>query len=306
MRFHYGLQDNKIDITNIVLTKCVKNNIITIPKTDLARKKLFGVDPLVSVAKNVYINNIEYSQNEEIKININKRICICFYGLVRSLKYTIHSIHNNIIRELIKNCYYINIYLHTYDLYVINNKRSNEKNIKLNVNEYKLLEPDFVSITSQKSFDSTININKYLIKGDPWPDNPKKSLFNLLRQLNSLKIVTSMHSSKKYLLYLYLRPDLKYLNKLDINIIKNYSPNEFYTPSWGKFGGLNHRMGLGDKQTMSKFGNRIRHSESFAKIKKLHSETFLKNIMTGCIIKDIKMKGNRIRANGNESKDCKK
>jgi hypothetical protein len=304
MRFHYGLQHKKIDITNIVLIKCVKNNIITIPKTDLTRTKLFGVDPLFGVIKNVYINNIVYSQNEEIKIDINKRICICFYGLARSLKFTIHSIQNNIIRELIKNGYYINIYFHTYDLDVINNKRSNEKNIKLNVNEYKLLEPDFLSITSQKLFDSTININKYLIKGDPWPDNPKNSLLNLLRQLNSLKIVTSMHSSKNYLLYLYLRPDLKYLNKFDINIIKNYSPNEFYTPSWGTFGGLNDRIGLGDKQTISKFGNRIIQSENFAKIKKLHSESFLKNIMTGCIIKDIMLKGNRIRANGNESKDC--
>lgn len=304
MRFHYGLPHKWVDITYIVLTKCVKNDIITIPKTDLARRNLFGIDPIPNVIKNVYINNIKFLPHEEVKININKKICICFYGLVRSLKFTLKSIHDNIIRILITNGYYINIYLHTYNLNVINNKRSNEKNIKLNVNDYKLLEPDFVNITSQTTFDSTINLNRYLVKGDPWPDNPKVSLLNLLRQLNSLNIVTNMHKHKKYLLYLYLRPDIKYLDKFDINIIKNYKSNEFYTPKWGTFGGLNDRMGLGDKITMTKYGNRIIHSLNYSQNHKLHSETFLKHVMNNCIIKDIKLRGNRIRANGTESKDC--
>tara|TARA_B100001093_G_scaffold520232_1_gene613837 strand:- start:15179 stop:16093 length:915 start_codon:yes stop_codon:yes gene_type:complete len=304
MRFHYGLNHSKIDITKIVLTKCIKDNKIIIPKTDLARRNLFGVDPHPNKVKNVYINNIKFLPHEQIIIDKNKKICICFFGVMRSLKFTIFSIHNNIIKELIKHGYYINIYLHTYNLDIINNKRSNEKNIKLNVNDYKLLQPDFVKITSQRDFDSILNLSRYLIKGDPWPENPKVSLLNLLRQLNSLNIVTKMHSHKNYLLYLYLRPDIKYLNKFDINIIKNYRPNEFYTPIWGKFGGLNDRIGLGDKSTMIKFGNRIAHAANYSKTNKLHSETFLKNIMRGSIIKDINLKANRIRANGYESRDC--
>ncbi len=304
MKFFYGLPHKKIDITVIVFTKCKKDNKIIIPKTDLARTKLFGVDPLPNIVKNVYINNIKFLPHEEIIINLNKRICICFFGLLKSLKYTINSIHNNILRELIINGYYINIYLHTYDLKTLTNKRNNEKDIKLNVNDYKLLEPDFLSITSQSAFDSILNLSRYLIKGDPWPENPKVSLLNLLRQLNSLNVVTKMHSSKNYLIYLYLRPDIKYLNKFDVNIIRNYKKNELYTPSWGTFGGLNDRMCLGDKQTILKYGNRIAYAANYSKTNKLHSETFLKNVMSGHVIKDIKLKAHRVRANGNVSIDC--
>ena len=69
----------------------------------------------------------------------------------------------------------------------------------------------------------------------------------LLRQLNSLSQVTSIIKPNINYSYLYLRPDLKYLNKFDTKIIKNYKNDEFYTPKWGKFGGLNDRLGFGNK-----------------------------------------------------------
>ena len=43
--------------------------------------------------------------NKEIIINLDKKVCICFYGLTRSLKYTINSIRENIIKVLINNHY---------------------------------------------------------------------------------------------------------------------------------------------------------------------------------------------------------
>ena len=86
--------------------------------------------------------------------------------------------------------------LHTYNLHALTNKRSNEKNVKLDTAEYKKLDPDKYCITNQSEFDKTININNYLSKGDPWPDNRKVSLLNLLRQLNSLKKVTELHFRK--------------------------------------------------------------------------------------------------------------
>ena len=306
MKFEYGISSKKKDITNIVLNKCVNNNIIFIPKNDISRKNLFGIDPCPKIVKNVYINGISFSDNEEIKLNLKQKICICFYGLTRSLNFTINSIQENILKVLIKNNYYFDIYLHTYNLDIINNKRSNEHNIKLVPDEYKLLNSDYIKINNQDEFDKTININSYLIKGDPWPENPKISLMNLLRQLNSLNQVNSLSNSKNinYNYYLYLRPDLKYLNKFDCNIIKNYKKNEFYTPIWGTFGGLNDRMGFGTKEVMDKFAKRIHYSKTYANINKLHSEQFLKYIMKEYIIKDIKLKANRIRANGNESKDC--
>jgi hypothetical protein len=306
MKFEYGIENNKVNITKIVLNKCVKNNILYIPKNDVIRKNLFKIDPCPNVVKNVYINGIIYNHKEEIKINLDNKICVCFYGLTRSLKYTINSIRENILKVLISNNYYFDIYLHTYDLKYINNNRSNEINIKLDTEEYKLLNCDYIKIDNQNEFDKSININNFLVKGDPWPENPKISLLNLLRQLNSLKHVNLLSNLKKinYTHYLYLRPDLKYLNKFDCNIIKNSKSNEFYTPNWGKFGGLNDRMAFGMKTSIDKFANRIEESLLYSKTNKLHSERFLKYVMHNFKIEDIKMNANRVRSNGNMSKDC--
>lgn len=300
MKFEYGIEDNKVNITKIVLNKCIKNNIIFIPAGDIIRQNIFQIDPCKNVVKYIYINGVCFNDKEIIKINLNNKICICFYGLTRSLKYTINFIRNNILKILIKNNYYFDIYLHTYDLEYITNKRSNENTVKLDKNEYKLLNPDYFKITNQDLFDNTIDVNKYLLKGDPWPDNPKVSLMNLLRQLNSLKQVSLITNENNinYEYYLYLRPDLIYLDKFDCNIIRNCKDNEFYSPNWGKYGGLNDRMGFGKKDIMNKFAKRIDQALLYSQKYVLHSEKFLKYIMNNCIIKDINMKSNRVRANG--------
>jgi hypothetical protein len=303
MKFEYGINTKKVDITDIVYNKCLNDNNIIIPKNDIVRRDLFGIDPCPKVVKFIYINGCPFDKNTIIKIDVTKKICLCFYGLTRSLRHTQSSINKHIIKILVLNNYYIDIYLHTYDLKVINNKRAKEFNIKLNLNEYKLLNPDYFSITSQNEFDNTINIKNYLLKGDPWKNNGN-SLFNLLRQLNSLKIVTKMHEDKDYKCYIYLRPDLKYLNNLDINLIKNLRDDTFYTPKWGKFCGLNDRLGFGSKNIMVEFGYRLDKALEYSKIKKLHSESFLKYIMEKYKINNINLKAHRIRANGQILKDC--
>lgn len=303
MKFEYGINTKKVDITDIIYNKCLNDNKIIIPKNDVVRRDLFNIDPCPNIVKFVYINGCKFDKNIEIKIDTTKKICICFFGLTRSLKYTHPSINEHILKILIINNYYFDIYLHTYNLDKLTNNRSNEKNIKLDFNEYKLLNPDYFLINNQCEFDNTINIKNYLLKGDPWNDK-NVSLFNLLRQLNSLKIVTKMHEDKDYKCYIYLRPDLKYLNNLDINLIKNLRDDTFYTPKWGKFGGLNDRLGFGSKNIMVEFGYRLDKALEYSKIKKLHSESFLKYIMEKYKINNINLKAHRVRANGKISKDC--
>ena len=148
MKFQYGINTNKIDITDIVHKKCLKDNTIYIPKNDVVRRDLFNIDPCPNIVKFVYINGCKFDKNIEITIDITKKICICFFGLTRSLKYTHPSINEHILKILILNNYYFDIYLHTYDLDKLTNNRSNEKNIKLDFNEYKLLNPDYFMIST--------------------------------------------------------------------------------------------------------------------------------------------------------------
>lgn len=78
----------------------------------------------------------------------SKRIALAFYGLTRSLKYTIDSIQLNVMDQLKQAGYEYDVYLHTYDLKSLSNIRSGEAG-ELNTTEWKLLAPDYVQIDDQ-------------------------------------------------------------------------------------------------------------------------------------------------------------
>lgn len=54
--FSYGVDNNQIDVTNIVIEKLVKNNIARIPNNDNTRSHIF-TDPIHNVLKYFYIND---------------------------------------------------------------------------------------------------------------------------------------------------------------------------------------------------------------------------------------------------------
>ena len=117
------------------------------------------------------------------------KVCVCFFGLTRSLRYTYESIHNNIFKILELNDIEYDIYLHTYDLQMLSNQRSQECNCILDTNEYKLLKPKEYIIDNQNEFDKSFDYESVMKYGDSWNDN-FSSLKNLIRQLNSLKKVS--------------------------------------------------------------------------------------------------------------------
>jgi hypothetical protein len=75
-------------------------------------------------------------------------VALAFYGLTRSLRYTINSIQQNIFNPLKESGYTYDVYLHTYNLEHLANQRSGEAS-SLNTTEWMLLRPDFYQVTSQ-------------------------------------------------------------------------------------------------------------------------------------------------------------
>ena len=246
---------------------------------------------------------------------MNSEIAICFFGLTRSLRYNIESIQKNIFDILDNSEYSYDIYMHTYNLEVINNDRSNEYNCKLDTEEYKLLKPNHLSITNQNKFDETVDIKDYIDHGDPWEKQEKveyTSLKNLLRQFNSLNIVTNLWIDKKinYKCIIYLRPDLQYLTPLNLEVIQFIFTKDkpiIFTPNWCEYGGKNDRFAIGTPSAMKIYGTRLKHARNFSKIRTLHSEQFLKNILKRgkVIMKPLNMKAVRVRANGSINKQDK-
>ena len=94
------------------------------------------------------MNNIHTNLKDIINTLHNltnkKKVAIGFFGITRSLKYTIDSIKINIFNVLKEQNIDYDIYLHTYRINEpFTNPRSKEVNIRLNFNEYKLLEPKY-------------------------------------------------------------------------------------------------------------------------------------------------------------------
>ena len=239
------------------------------------------------------------------------KVCICFYGLTRSLKYTYNSIKLNLLDILEENDIQYDIYLHTYNLEILTNPRSKEFNEKLDIEEYKILNPKEYIIDNQDEFDKKFNYDIVKSYGDTWLDN-YKSIYNLIRQLNSLKKVTYLINNKDtYDKYIYVRPDLLFKTKLNINYIKYLSKqNYLFTPNWGKWrGGINDRFAIGNYKSIIKYGNRINDIYDYMKMYGcLHSERLVKYIVQKHNINNIEIPIIliRVRANGKcNSKDLK-
>ena len=72
MKYYYGIDSQKIDITDKVKTSCSKENCIIIPSGDCNRAKLFG-DPIQFVHKYIFIEDkngtiSKYSEHVKIKV----------------------------------------------------------------------------------------------------------------------------------------------------------------------------------------------------------------------------------------------
>ncbi len=238
------------------------------------------------------------------------RIAIGFFGLIRSLKFTHESIKDNLLNILENNGHEYDIYMHTYDLKVLTNKRTHEKDVTLNVMDYKLLNPKEIIIDDQDEFDKSFDYEKIMSYGNAWEKSNDNfsSLKNLIRQLNSLKKLTQLLSEKpKYDIYIYIRPDLKIITPFDINWL-NLKNKQIATPIYFKhWGGLNDRFAIGKFEDIKIYGSRIDEIYNFVKSPKkrpLHSEQLVKFVFQKNNIKNIDLYITlvRIRGNGNEAK----
>lgn len=75
------------------------------------------------------------------------RVALCFFGLSRSLQFTLPSIEDNILRPLRESGYNPTVFLHTYD-----NAESDEQSKGAQADEWKLLNPFQSVVTSQEQF----------------------------------------------------------------------------------------------------------------------------------------------------------
>jgi hypothetical protein len=217
------------------------------------------------------------------------RMAVCFFGLTRSLPFTIDSIRTNVFDVLTAAGIQYTTYLHTHNVTRMFNPRAHEFNVTVDPTLYRLLRPD--TAVFEEPIDWTLPSNQGLLarllkRGDPWGQSGDHiSLRNLVNQLHSLQALTAMwapHASR-FDAVIYLRSDVWFFNCLNVTQLLEAAATTshpvIWTPAFATFSGLNDRFAFGNVAAMQLYGNRWQHALPYARDTYLHAEKFLKYAM---------------------------
>jgi len=239
------------------------------------------------------------------------KVALCFWGLTRSLKHTINSIQEHILQPLQQAQIEYTIFLHTFTMSTkYHNPRAGEVNMYLDFDEYKLLKPDYIQIDDQDEIKAKIQITKYHSLPDPWESN-YICLDNFVCAMYSKKQLGIMvkNSGEQFDYIVYLRPDVRFLNNIDIRYFHNTHQNIICTPNFHLFPQLNDRFAILKPCNLKTYSELFNEMYEYSRIFPLHSERFQYNIITRRFrwkIIYIPIHFNRVRINGYEETDMAK
>lgn len=235
------------------------------------------------------------------------KVALAFWGITRSLKYTIRSIKKNILNVLKESNIKYDIYIHTYKVdSVYSNKRAGEKEFVLDCNEYKLLNPYRVKIDSQEYIKKKLNMKRFRTHADPWNSNYQTVDNFICAMYSKMKVTKLIEETDKYDYIIFLRPDVKYLNKFNIKFFNLVNNDTICIPNFHLFSNFNDRFCITDYKNAMLYGKLYNEMLLYSKNNKLHSETFNNYFIRKIYnlkIELIPFYFNRVRVNGKESND---
>lgn len=229
------------------------------------------------------------------------KIALVFWGLTRSLSKTYPNIKEKILDYLKNNKIEYKIFLHTYYFEgTHNDRRTGERDITLDFNEYKILNPDYYKIDNQDEIKKQINIQKYHKFRYSYV---LKTVENLICALYSQMKATELlqNCNEKFDYVWYLRPDVIFKDNIPIHWFRWINPNRFIVPYFAHCGGINDRMAILTMDQALVYGKRFLQLEEYGKLlrgRKISSERFIKWVMRKYKTKNINYLFKRLRANG--------
>jgi hypothetical protein len=230
------------------------------------------------------------------------KVALAFWGLTRSLKYTIDSINNKIINKFKEHGIQYKIFMHTWIVNsVYNNSRSKEHGVVLDNTEYSLLNPDYIELQDQDDFKQKINFNAFRTHKDPWNTN-YETVNNFICAMFSKSRCTQLidKSNENFDYIIYLRPDVLYLNDFDVNFFKKVNSNTICIPNFALHNNFNDRFCIVNMKTYKLYGHIFKKLFEYSKHCSLHSETVHYKLMIKNKIKIEKINFifKRVRADG--------
>jgi len=229
------------------------------------------------------------------------RIAVGFFGITRSLKWTLPSIQENII-EPARQLGQVRLFAHLYQQDHIENPRSGENN-PVDPNEYQLLNCDEVQLESPGACLTTANYEWILSHGDAFKDGGK-SLANLIHQLHSLQQVGRMIDEWKPDVVVIARPDLMYHDSFYQVIKRNIGHRwlEINVPDWQWYGGINDRFAICGSPAARIYSQRIALIPNYLRDSggPLPAERFLRYALNqyGVYPRSAALRASRVRSTG--------
>jgi len=235
------------------------------------------------------------------------KVALAFFGIPRSLTFTLKSIEQNIFNIFKKNNIEYDIFFHTYSIsgkYI--NIRTKESLDHFNNEEYKLLNADYIEVDDQDTVIDSINMRLYRTWPDPWNTNYNSVNNFILGQYSKSRVTAMIEKTKTMYDYiLFIRPDCYYIDEFNIDLLKSVINNDSMTiciPNNHLYGpyNFNDRFCVANMKTYRLYGNTFNKLLEISKKQSLHSETVLGQLisMYNITVVRIPFRFSRVRCNG--------
>ncbi len=235
------------------------------------------------------------------------KVAIGFFGITRSLKYTIDSIRKNIFSALDSENVEFDVFVHCYSLTTYKNKRTKENienSFMIDNDEYKLLNPKWYKQDNQDEIAKKLNLKRFRTHRDPWSTD-YNSVDNFILGAYSKYILTSMinENIKEYDYIVFMRPDCLYSHKLKSEFFKLVTDTSIVIPNFHCFGKykVNDRFAITNTKNYKIYGEVYTQLLEISKNQCLHSETILGMILkekNSLSIQKVKFNFCRVRCDG--------
>ncbi|KAJ1454855.1 hypothetical protein M885DRAFT_521130 [Pelagophyceae sp. CCMP2097] len=230
------------------------------------------------------------------------RVAVCFYGLNRSLRHTLASIRGHVLQPLREACVQADVFFHTWV------GEGDASSLAAAQEELRLLNSSGLrgyAITDQVRWARDADLAQLMGLDKRYAG---ANMQNMLRQLGSLKLVTQLWQAQAsvggdayYDAVLYIRPDLKVLDKVDVDQLLALKPSELLTPYWHQWSGLNDRVAFAGVFAAAAFGLRYDAVQRYAAMHFVRSESFLKWALARdatVSLSPLSLRAQRVRATG--------
>ena len=253
-------------------------------------------------------------EKEAKENNSTIKVALSFFGITRSLKYTIDSIKKQILDTFKEEDIQFDIFLHTYIFKNdYTNKRTGERKKQEDINneEYNLLNPTYKQIDVQEDVIEQLNLKQYRSKPDPWKTNYNSVDNYILGCYSKKQLVNLIEKSNNHYDYvIFIRPDCLYTTKFNKDYFKKVNDKTMCLPNFHLNGShrVNDRFSICNMNNYKIYGNIFDSLLEISKKHKLHSETILGDILKKNKIKveKINFRFRRMRCNGNITKNDQK